>query len=131
MATVFSTEFKVRSYEVDFYNHVNNGVYVNLLEQGRNEFLTQKGISYKDLQEKGIYFVLVHTSINYRSESFIDNILEVTGEVINFGNTSIRVKHLINNKTTGKLAADAEAVIVFTDGKNPISVPEIIKEAFA
>lgn len=130
MAEIYKVEFKVRSYEVDIYGHVNNATYMNFLEQARNEILALKDMSYKQLMEKGVFFALVHTSINYRAESFVDEILVVSGEIIHFGNSSIRLKHEIVNKETGKLIVDAEAVIAFTDGKRPIPIPSFFREAF-
>lgn len=130
MTEIYKFEFKVRSYEVDIYAHVNNATYMNYLEQARNEFLALKEMSYKQLMARGVYFALVHTSINYRAESFVDEILIVSTEIISFGNTSIRLKHEILNKDKSKLIVDAEAVIAFTDGKKPIPIPDFFIEAF-
>ncbi len=130
MAEIYKVEFKVRSYEVDIYGHVNNATYMNYLEQARNEFLALKEMSYKQLMERGVFFALVHTSINYRAESFVDEVLIATGEIIHFGNSSIRLKHEIINKKNGKLIVDAEAVIAFTDGKRPIPIPDFFRKAF-
>ena len=40
-------ELKVRSYECDSYNHVNNSVYLNYLEYGRMEYLHSINFSFK------------------------------------------------------------------------------------
>ena len=53
-------EHKVRSYECDAYNHVNNSVYLNYLEYGRMEFLNAIGFDFKAVTEAGYYLYVTH-----------------------------------------------------------------------
>ena len=39
MGKTFKTELQVRSYELDFYGHVNNAIYLNYLEYARGNYL--------------------------------------------------------------------------------------------
>ena len=49
----YTTPLKVRTYECDGYNHVNNAVYLNYLETGRMDYLMQIGFKYKEMVEQG------------------------------------------------------------------------------
>lgn len=59
-------EFKVRDYECDMQGVVNNAVYLNYLEHARHEFLSQKGVNFRQLVEKGIHVVAVRYEIHYK-----------------------------------------------------------------
>lgn len=56
---------KVRDYEVDAENIVNNAVYLHYLEHTRHEFCAQAGISFKEMREQGIDPVLRRVEIEY------------------------------------------------------------------
>lgn len=63
----FRLQMKVREYECDAANGVNNAVYLNYLEYARYEFL-RKQLKWDigSLTDQGIGFVLVKVDIDYR-----------------------------------------------------------------
>ena len=64
---VFSLEMKVRDYEVDCENIVNNAVYLHYLEHTRHEFCSWAGLSFKEMHDSGIERVLNKVEIEYRT----------------------------------------------------------------
>ena len=59
----YTTPLKVRTYECDGYNHVNNAVYLNYLETGRMDYLMQIGFKYKEMVELGYFLYVTHIDI--------------------------------------------------------------------
>lgn len=99
---VFSMEMQVRDYELDSEGIVNNANYLHYLEHTRHEFCAQNGISFAQMQERGIVPVLNKVEIEYKTplrsgdrfESklwlerkgvrfiFHQNLFKVTGEMV-------------------------------------------------
>ena len=52
MPHLVRSAFRVRSYEADSYAHLNNGVYLSWLEQGRLDWLLSLGFSYDGFAER-------------------------------------------------------------------------------
>ena len=73
-------EHKVRSYECDAYNHVNNSVYLNYLEYGRMEFLNAIGFDFKGVTEAGFYLYVTHIDIYYKASAVLNDklLIEIT-----------------------------------------------------
>lgn len=63
---IFQLEMKVRDYEVDCENIVNNAVYLHYLEHTRHEFCQWAGLSFRDMHNRGIDPVLNKVEIEYR-----------------------------------------------------------------
>ena len=51
---VFSLEMQVRDYELDAEGIVNNANYLHYLEHTRHQFCAKNGISFAEMQERGI-----------------------------------------------------------------------------
>ena len=62
---LFSLEMKVRDYECDLQQIVNNAVYQNYFEHTRHEFLQQLGIDFAALHQRGIDLVVVRAELDY------------------------------------------------------------------
>ena len=58
---------KVRDYEVDCEGIVNNANYLHYLEHTRHEFCEWAGLSFSDMQKKGIIPVLNRVEIDYKT----------------------------------------------------------------
>ncbi|MBE6350635.1 MAG: acyl-CoA thioesterase [Spirochaetaceae bacterium] len=70
-------ELKVRSYECDSYNHVNNANYLNYLEFGRMEYLNAIGFDYNGVVAAGYYLYVTHIDIYYKASAFLNEELFV------------------------------------------------------
>lgn len=107
MGAVSEIRLHIRWRDMDSYGHVNNAVYLNYLEEGRDRLVESLFGS-----DEGWDFVLAHVGIDFRSElTQADGEVIVRCEVSSVGRSSIRTRERIH-KRDGTLAAEAEAVIV-------------------
>lgn len=58
---------EVRDYELDAEGIVNNANYLHYLEHTRHGFCVENGISFAQMQEKGVIPVLNRVEINYKT----------------------------------------------------------------
>ena len=63
----FEIEFQVRDYECDMAGIVNNSVYLNYLEHARHEFIKTIGLDFKELLNAGIFTVVAHADLSYKT----------------------------------------------------------------
>ena len=63
---LFELRLKVRDYECDLQGIVNNANYQHYLEHARHEFLLSIGVSFNELHERGIDFVVTRAEMDYK-----------------------------------------------------------------
>lgn len=109
----------IRWRDMDAYGHVNNGVYLNFLEEARDRWVQDVLGSVADTWD----FVLARVAIDFRTELKQDD-----GEVLvrcwldGFGRSSIRTREEIR-KADGTVSAEAESVVVPRDAATGRSRP--------
>ena len=64
---VYEREMEVRDYELDAEGIVNNANYLHYLEHTRHGFCVTNGISFAQMQEKGVIPVLNRVEIDYKT----------------------------------------------------------------
>lgn len=64
---IYELEMQVRDYELDAEGIVNNANYLHYLEHTRHCFCEEKGISFAEMQERGIVPVLNKVEIEYKT----------------------------------------------------------------
>jgi acyl-CoA thioester hydrolase len=128
---IFTVEFRVRSYELDSYGHVNNATYLNYLEYARMTALLEKNFSLKSMRESGYVVVIRRVEIDYKFPLFLNDEVLVKTYTSESRNTSGTFIQEIHNQTHGRMAAEARVTWVFTNlsGK-PIPIPQEIRDAF-
>jgi acyl-CoA thioester hydrolase len=110
---------KIRWRDMDAYGHVNNGVYLNFLEEARDRWVQEVLGEIADTWD----FVLARVAIDFRDELKQDD-----GEIVvrcrldSIGRSSIRTREEIR-KTDGTVSAEAESVIVPRDPASGRSRP--------
>ena len=62
---VSTTSLRVRPSDIDVLGHMNNGVYLSLMDLGRVDFMIRSGMA-PVLRREGIYPVVVQQTITYR-----------------------------------------------------------------
>ncbi len=132
MARRLSITLKVRFYELDAYNHVNNGVYLFYLDHARDEYFEQALAPYAEMRGEAVRYVVARTEVDFLAPAMAGDVLEIAGEVSRFGRTSLTFEHSIVRPRDGVEIVRARAVLVWTDRQGrPAPLPAPVREAFA
>jgi len=103
--------------------------YFVYFERGRTEWFRTSGLTYKELEEKGIYFPVIEASCNYLSPARYDDEIKVITRVSDVGPASVEFSYEIfsGNKliSTGK----TRHPLVNKDFR-PVRLNEKLKELF-
>lgn len=91
-------QVRVRYSETDQMGVVYHGNYIPYFEIGRVEWLRNKGISYKTLEENGIALPIASMTINYKKSAKYDDLLTVKTKFKNIAGLRLNLiaKFLMN-----------------------------------
>ncbi|MBP6759931.1 MAG: acyl-CoA thioesterase [Flavobacterium sp.] len=122
-------EIRVRYSETDQMRVVYHGNYAQYFEVGRVEWLRNKGVSYKWMEDNGIMLPVVSLTMNYKKPARYDELL--TLKTILKKQTSVKIEfdyELYNEG--GELLTTGNSVLVFVDMKTgrPIAPPMYLLE---
>ena len=122
-------QLRVRYSETDQMGVVYHGSYVPYFEIGRVEWLRNKGISYKSMEESGIALPIVSMNINYKKSARYDELLTVHTTFKSQSSVKIEFDCAIYNEAK-ELLTTAHFILVFLALKTgrPIAPPDYILE---
>ena len=120
---------RVRYSETDQMGVVYHGNYIPYFEIGRVEWLRNKGISYKSLEENGIALPIVSMTLNYKKPARYDDLLTVNTKFKSYSGVKIEFECEIYNENL-ELLTTATFLLVFVDLKTgkPTLPPDYILE---
>lgn len=127
---VFSEiSFRVRYGETDQMGVVYHGNYPQYLEMGRVEWLRSLGISYKDMEKKGIILPVVSLNVNYKKSAVYDDLITVRTILKKAPLVRIEFDYQVFNESN-ELLAEANTILAFMDAEKnrPMKCPEYILE---
>ncbi|MBO3103631.1 acyl-CoA thioesterase [Cellulomonas fengjieae] len=75
------TRLRVRLGDLDFYRHVNNGVYLQMMDVGRSNYLADLG-AFSLLKERGWYPVVASSTMSYRRSLTLGQRFEITTRLL-------------------------------------------------
>ena len=112
-------KLKVRLYEVDILQIVNNAVYFNYFEQARIQYAKDAGLLPVDyiFSEESLYYMF-HNEINYLKPSFFDDELNIYTRISYIKHSSFGFEHIVENSKSKKIIAEGGGVSVHV---NPVS----------
>ena len=128
-----TSEFRVRSCDVDAFGHVNNAVYLQYCEGARNDYMLQKGLTFSDFQNWKEGPVLYAARLDYVQPAYTDDELLIEGEFIITGKTRFRIRHDMKLKSDGTLIchADLDFAFVNLETNRPCRIPKAFYDAFS
>ena len=126
-----TVEVRVRYSETDQMGVVYHGNYIPYFEIGRVEWLRNKGISYKTMEENGIALPIVSMNVNYKKPARYDELLTVHTVFKSQSSVKIEFDCAIYNEAK-ELLTTAHFILVFVSLKSgkPVSPPDYILELF-
>lgn len=120
------TQIRVRYQETDNMGVVYYANYFVWMEVARTEYLRSAGVSYRHIEEKGMYLMVAGASCRYKAPARYDDIVRIETWISKMKNSSLDFAHKLY--ISDKLIATGESVHVFTNknGK-PIRIPKEIR----
>lgn len=119
------TDIRVRYQETDNMGVVYYANYFVWFEVARTEFLRSEGISYRHLEDRGLYLMVASATCQYKAPARYDDLVSIETWIPKIKNTSIDFAHKIY--VDNRLIATGESVHVFTNRKGrPVRIPKEI-----
>ena len=116
-------EIRVRYSEVDGMGYLHHSRYFEYFEMGRTELLRKNGLRYRDMEARGLYYVVAKLECRFRAPAHYDDVLTLRTTTERL--TRVRVDHKYELTRDGKLLAEASTTLVSVgeDGK-PVALPD-------
>lgn len=129
MENNFIFQIRTRYGETDQMGIIYYGVYPQYLEVARVEWLRNLGISYKELEEKGIMLPVISLQIDYKKPALYDQLLSIVLSLREKPTSKIIFNYQIFNESK-ELLIQASTTLVFVDKITfiPIKCPNFILE---
>ena len=104
---------RVRYVECDPMNVAHHSAYAVWLEMVRTQLLREQGHAYRDLEARGILFVVARLNIRYRRPALYDD--ELTVHVEAKPCAGVKIDHVYQVKRGDELITTADSTIVCVD----------------
>ena len=118
-------QVRVRYGETDRMGYVYYGTYAQYFEVGRVEALRKLGMSYRDMEDRGVMLPVHDLQMNYHKPAFYDDLLTVRTSILAPPTVRIRFGYQVHNEQN-ELLTEARTTLVFIDrGTNrPMRAPD-------
>jgi acyl-CoA thioester hydrolase len=123
-------EFRIYYEDTDAGGVVYHARYLGFFERGRCEFLRERGLSVRELADRGNIFPVVRMEIDYRAPAVLDDLVRVETEVLEVGKTSFTVGQQVVRNLDGKLLVAGKVTLVCVGpGMKPKRLPPELIQA--
>jgi len=113
----FETSIRVRYGETDQMGYVYYGNYPLYYEVGRTEMFRSVGLTYRDIEEKGILMPVRSLNIKYIEPARYDDLLRLQVIIKELPTAKVHFYYELYNEQN-KLLNTGETVLVFVDAKS-------------
>lgn len=126
MLTEHEIEIRVRYSETDamgFLHHANYFVY---FEMGRTELLRAQNGNYREMEEQGLFMVVVNLECKYRAPARYDDVLSLKTRISKF--SPAKLEHEYKIYRDGLLLTEARSVLACVDRAGNVQrIPEVFQ----
>lgn len=121
---------RIRYGETDQMGYVYYGRYAEFYEIGRTELIRLLGMTYRDLESRGILLPVFRMTVKYLRPAAYDELITIRTTLRSVPTARITFFHEIFNETAD-LINEAEVQLVFTDSvtRKPVRPPKDLIDA--
>ncbi|MDP8216881.1 MAG: thioesterase family protein [Candidatus Kaelpia imicola] len=125
----FSIKRRIYYHDTDCGGVVYYANYLKHFEEARTEFCIDRNIALKELQDKGVYFVVSKVEVDYKSPAKYGDIIKISAEIEYVRRSSLSFYQEI--KREDNLLVKANTLWVCVDSSfKPRIIPEDVKALF-
>lgn len=124
-------QLKVTPEHLDDQDHVNNVVFISLLEKARLEWYDKVGLTKEERRKRKIGTVVRKLEVNYIKEARLGDTLIIRTRPLRLGNTSFTFQQTIYNERDERLVESIVTTVMFdTEKRKSITVIDEIAAHF-
>ena len=112
----YLTTTRVRYSETDQMGVVYHGNYAQFFELGRTEWLRTLGVTYKEMEKKGIMLPVISLQCTFIKSAFYDDILTIKTTLLKKPTVKIEFNYQITNQQN-EVICKGNTVLAFIDKK--------------
>lgn len=131
-ARISTLELRVRYAETDQMGVVYHANYLVWCEIGRTEHIRGVGVSYAELERRGVALAVTDASVRYRAPARYDDPIRVRTHIAAVTSRTVVFEYAIHHATTDALLALATTTLVSLDRSGRVaSLPPELRAALA
>ena len=108
-------ELRVRYGETDRMGIVYHAEYLAWCEMGRTEYIRSRGMSYADMERRGVPLAVAEASIRYHAPAKYDDLIRVSTVLTRLGSRGLTFDYVITHAESGQRVASASTTLVALD----------------
>ena len=117
---------RVRCAESEPRGFLHHAKYLVYFEEGRTELARLRGISYRDMEDRGYLMVLIRAQVRYHRPALVDDMLLLRTTVAR--TTRFKLEHHYELFRDGVLLADGETTLACIDREGKVQpLPEFLQ----
>ena len=111
--TEHEIEIRVRYNETDSMGFLHHGNYFAYFEMGRTELLRAQGGNYRQMEDDGLFMVVVNVECKYRKPARYDDVLLLKTRIARV--TPAKLEHEYRIYRSGVLLTEARSLLACVD----------------
>lgn len=113
----YSHKLRSRYGETDKMGYVYYGRYLEYFEVARTEMIRSFGLSYRELEEKGVMLPVIHSELEYKMPVHYDVEMEIKVMVFDTPGVRLQTFYEVRTKVSDKPHVLGEVSLCFMDAK--------------
>jgi acyl-CoA thioester hydrolase len=121
-------EIRVRYCETDAMGYLHHSHYLSYFEQGRTELLRATGGNYRQMEERGLFMVIVKVEVRYRQPARYDDLLRLKTRLVRV--TPAKLEHEYSLRRGDLVLAEGRTTLACVDRPGNVQrMTEILPES--
>jgi len=118
-----SFELTVRYAETDAQGVVHHRNYLTWFEEGRSDFLRQKGLNYSDMEKSGFFVVVAEAHVKYKAPAFYEDKVIISTTLERAKGKILEFTYEARRSDGDLLCAASTVHVVIDSDKRPVNLP--------
>ena len=125
----FETKIRVEYHHTDQMGVVHHSNYVKFFEVARTEWLRANGLTYAEMERRGVMMPIVDVAVKYRNPALYDELLSVTAFVDEAPMARMTFRYEVRGED-GRDIASGSTTLGFIDKetRRPVRAPKWLLE---
>ena len=126
-------EYRVSYGETDAMGYLYYGEYMHIFERARGAFIRSTGMSYAEIEQRGVMLPVREAQCRYRKPAHYDDVLHIRVGISTLGRASVRFVYAVYDAERKTLHAEGmtQHACAAIAGGHPVPMPDWLRARLA